>query len=460
MDSELEALDSFVLLVAIKNQYRDVLERLLGDEPAMGSQLEAPVAGVNLSSKLHALAENLASCLITGEEALGTNEFGNPPKPLLVWAVEEGIGTLVEILTAMKGAFITADLLRSPDPARYVIRGGHRQTAMLVLSRQGMCADSSLREHGLTVLQGAAKEGNLDAVGMLIEAGADVNALADYYNGSTALQAAAGGGHYSALEMLLKAGADVNAEPALISGRTALQAAAGGGHHIALDMLLKAGADVNAPPARSGGFTALQAAAGGGHQIALNMLLKAGADVNAPHCEHHGRTALQAAAGGGHQTALDMLLKAGADVNSPSGKYGGRTTLQAAAGGGHHIALNMLLRAGADVNAPPATHFGCTALAAAVEGKHHTAIDMLLQAGADVRKLSRQQLSKLDEHHSLESGLPKVGAHPSLTLAVDLLLNFLSNSLIDGNSNCAIPVIRALSMDTAFGAFSVFWLYM
>ena len=36
-------------------------------------------------------------------------------------------------------------------------------------------------------------------------------------------------------------------------------------------------------------------------------------------------------------------------------------------------------------------------------------------------------------------------------MAVDLLLTFLSNSLIYGNSNCAIPVIYVLSMDTAFG---------
>ena len=64
----------------------------------------------------------------------------------------------------------------------------------------------------------------------------------------TALQAAAGGGHHVALGVLLKAGADVNALPAEVDGRTAFQAAADGGHHAALDLLLKAGADVDAPP--------------------------------------------------------------------------------------------------------------------------------------------------------------------------------------------------------------------
>lgn len=65
---------------------------------------------------------------------------------------------------ALKGAAITVNLLRLPDLARHAIRGGHRQTAMLVLSRQGMHADTSRTKHGLTVLQEAAKEGNQDAI--------------------------------------------------------------------------------------------------------------------------------------------------------------------------------------------------------------------------------------------------------------------------------------------------------
>jgi ankyrin repeat protein len=73
-----------------------------------------------------------------------------------------------------------------------------------------------------------------------------------------ALQAAAGGGHETALGILLKAGADVNALPGKESGLTASQAAAKGGHETALGILLKAGADVNAPPGQWSGLTALQ----------------------------------------------------------------------------------------------------------------------------------------------------------------------------------------------------------
>ena len=343
----LEVVNSFVLLVATKNKCQDVLEKLVGDVAAMGFQLEAPAAGVTLTSSIQTLAGNLASSLIGATVSLAVTESKAPHPTLLQWALVEGIETLVEILVAMKGAVITANSLRFRQLLHDAVRSGHRPTMILVVSRHGMQADMSAREHGHTALQVAAKEGSLSAISVLLEAGVDVNAAPAYHRGHTALQAAAGGGHLVALGMLLKAGADVNAAPAEFGGHTALQAAAGGGHLVALDMLLEAGADVNAAPAEEGGHTALQAAAGGGHHVALDMLLKAGAKVNAALAYHGGHTALQAAAGGGHLVALEMLLKAGADVNAAPALEGGHTALQAAAGGGHHVVLSMLREAGA-----------------------------------------------------------------------------------------------------------------
>ena len=313
-DDALEVVNSFVLLVATKNKYRDVLGKLVGNASAMGSQLDAPetASGVNLTSKIQTLAENLASGLTRGREASAAVESKGLPLTLLQWALEEGIGPLIEILAVIKDAVITADDMRFHLSLHDVVRGGHGQTMMLVLSQQGLHADTSVREQGHTALQMAAREGNLSGIAVLLEAGADVNAPPAEYMGRSALQAAAGGGHQIALDMLLKAGADVNAPPTRFMGRTALQAAAGGGHQIALDMLLKAGADVNAPPAEWHGLTALQAAASGGHQITLGMLLKAGADVNAEPAQFAGRTALQAAKDGGNQTVLEMLRMAGA----------------------------------------------------------------------------------------------------------------------------------------------------
>ena len=75
----------------------------------------------------------------------------------------------------MKGAIITTDLLRLPNLVRHVMRGGHRETVILALFRQGMHADTSVRENHLTALQEATKEGNQYAIGALLEAGANLN---------------------------------------------------------------------------------------------------------------------------------------------------------------------------------------------------------------------------------------------------------------------------------------------
>ncbi len=72
---------------------------------------------------------------------------------------------------------------------------------------------------------------------MLLEAGADVHA--ELYE---ALSGAAGGGHVEAMKVLLEAGAKVNAEGGSMSP---LHLAAAEGHVEAVKLLLEAGADVN-----------------------------------------------------------------------------------------------------------------------------------------------------------------------------------------------------------------------
>ena len=86
--NDLEGFNSFALLVAIKGNYRDALGRLLGDEPAIGSQLETPAAGANLKSKLQTLAENLASGL-TGERTTGYQRIREPAQNAFTVGVGE-----------------------------------------------------------------------------------------------------------------------------------------------------------------------------------------------------------------------------------------------------------------------------------------------------------------------------------------------------------------------------------
>ncbi|KAK3293095.1 ankyrin repeat-containing domain protein [Chaetomium fimeti] len=138
--------------------------------------------------------------------------------------------------------------------------------------------------------------------------------LMDLY---TPTQYAAVDGDLKAVEILLDHGADVN-EAAAYGGRTALQGAAqrrpSPDRQNLCSLLLDRGADINAPPAAFRGITALQGAAISGGLLLAKELILRGADVNAP-AAFCGRTALQGAAEHGRLDMVQLLLNAGATTH-------------------------------------------------------------------------------------------------------------------------------------------------
>ena len=125
--------------------------------------------------------------------------------------------------------------------------------------------------------------GAMDLVQYLLKRDADVGADSRGRLGF-ALVGAAQQGHFSIAELLLEHGADPDAVIKCSQDRdysSALQAASGIGCESIVRLLINNGADVNIEtPTSNGGRTALEAAAAHGHRMICHLLLDAGANVD------------------------------------------------------------------------------------------------------------------------------------------------------------------------------------
>lgn len=269
----------------------------------------------------------------------------------------------------------------------------------------------------------AVREGHLEIVRLLLEAGADPDRI-NSQSGTTPLRMAVQENRAEIAEYLLSKGADPDLhDPSSGIGALAilLLVARTYEHGSALrllDLLLAKGAGLH--PFRIEdhelsiiSFAAIQAGLPAGFiarlaersqkedvDLALwyaciedqaenvRDLIAAGADVNmaVPELEHDpsaaGDCPLNAAATRGHAECVRLLIEAGADVNRSVPPEGGQFPLLMAAENGHGDVVGMLVDAGADVsgiNPENGTH----ALGGAVLHGHAEIVNLLLEAGAD-----------------------------------------------------------------------------
>jgi serine/threonine-protein phosphatase 6 regulatory ankyrin repeat subunit B len=283
-------------------------------------------------------------------------------------------------------------LAANANPDASLIRGG--QTALLkaIGSKENVeydivtlliAAKANINvadESGKTPLWAAMANNHFRTAALLIDSGANVNALGE---GCTPLLLTINSSASSLLKnemvkKLLAAKADVNIPNEV--GTTPLLLAVAIEDFVLVKTLLDAKADVNA--SAKNGDTPLYQACTRGNIMILQQLLAANANVNTINKDTE-YSPLMAAANAGYTEVVKILLEAKAEVNSSG--IEGYSALHLASFKGHIEIVKMLLEAKAAINATNEEGITPLLLAAGLKGnKYPEVVGMLLEYKADV----------------------------------------------------------------------------
>ena len=392
-----------------------------------------------------------------GANAKATNRYGVTPIAL---ACENGSAAVVErLLKAGVSANTTGPL---GETALHLCARTGKPEAVKALVAKGATLDTIENWRGQTPLMWAAAEGHADAMRVLIEAGADVNARSSIIawerqrteeprdkwlppGGLTPLLFAARDGKVASARVLLAAGADVNVvDP---DRHTALILALVNGHFDVAGALIQGGADVNMED--KVGQTALYAAVDE-HTVpasnrpapretddtlssldVIRMLLDKGAHVDAPLRAQvpyrtkldrggdgvlgAGTTPLVRAAKAGDVPVVRLLLEKGANPRAAT-RNGVSAVMMAANVSAREEdmtgrlktqkeaieSIRLLMAAGADVKGSDTQ--GRTALHGAALWGMTDVVTFLTQNGADLNVKDKRGLTPLDHAMGLAGG--------------------------------------------------------
>ena len=352
-------------------------------------------------------------------------------------ASPDGSTPLIEAAGARRSEIVELLLDAGADPdvvnrygvtALHLAARGADAQAITALLAAGADPSVALPE-GETVLMAAAKSGNPEVVAALLDGAAiasggdysgtavvmnaaDPNAKENWY-GQTALMLAAAGNHTEAMQLLIDAGAELDAESSRIDapeiepdrrqggfvyakipeGRlTALHFAARQGNAEAVQTLIDAGANLDAQDNYD--TTPVVMAVLNGHLGVAAMLLEAGADPNVQ--DRYGRTPLFTATDlntldvnprpappiTGDYRPVDIVrlaLEHGAEVDLPISDEG--LPQWVAQGGGHN----------------PMLYDGATAFFRAAMSGDVEIMNILLEAGADPNVTTGEQPCRMED---------------------------------------------------------------
>ena len=429
------------LVEAVKNNNREAIQRLLK------SRADVNVPEADGTTALHwavraGAADTVRLLLRAGAKAGAANRYGVTPLSL---AATNGDAATIEMLVDA-GADANGALPEGETALMTASRTGN-PAAVTVLLDHGANVNAKEQWQGETALMWAAAQGHAPVVTLLARRGADVNARSKVlqfpkfnFNGSTmvstpmprgsmtALMLAARQGALDSVRALAEAGADLNlADP---DGTSALVMAIVNVHFDVAALLIEKGADPNVDDAS--GMAALYAAVdmhttGGlinrpsrrptGNVDALvlvKMLLDHGASPNArlktPTLQRYhnggdplltdGATPLMRAAKSTDVAAMRLLLEKGANPGLSTKNQTTALMFAAGLGGGRNRsdddameAMALCLKAGADVNAFNTA--GQTALHIAVE-RSNRLVKFLAEQGAELDLKDKDGRTPLD----------------------------------------------------------------
>ena len=251
-----------------------------------------------------------------------------------------------------------------------------RKTALETKTKDG--------DHITTPLITAARNGNLDAVKILLRYKADIEARGtvkvtndEVVEGCTPLWAAALAGHLDVVELLIERNAEVDSTT--LTGPTLLRTAAFNGHLDIVSCLVEHGADVNAR--HDNRSTPLMITCYNGHMNVATYLVEHGAKIHLQ--DEDGDTCLHYASERGHVEVVSKLLAVGAKENPDyvnSRNNSGTTPLMITCYNGHVNVATYLVEHGANIHLQDED--GDTCLHCAAGRGHIEVVSKLLAVGA------------------------------------------------------------------------------
>lgn len=362
----------------------DIVDWLVKKKAAVRGWLLGAVAAGDLEMAKRALkaGDDLAVVDEQGTSALMLAAAGNH-RALVAWLVEQ---------------------LDVPAKAKPAAKSTSKAKPKKSKTASASPLDLADRE-GRTAIAHAAREGHLDIVRLLADAGADLDAamafVANNYdrpaalleiatflldrganidarhegNRDTALIEAAEHGWTDVVDLLIERGADIHLGN--IIDTTALGAAANRGHVEVVKRLLAAGARLSVD-SRSYSDSPLERAIERESVELVRLFLDRGA-MNAK----SRKPPLITAAEKGNREIVELLLDRGADVNWVDDSYDQDTALRKAARGGHREVVELLLDRGATEPGPREGYEvdDYTAIRRAGAGGHIEVVELLADRG-------------------------------------------------------------------------------